>query len=347
MGAVTVLDNDAQKVEVHPERLRCSCDERGCAHLRWVLAVKGGDKGAAYESISAMHKEIRRGDARRVMFWHKMLVATRGEGYAKSYVKNIILEETRNLALVHKFRRSSELDSEEMTRDLVCSRKKWELQTMAGLYPIVVKADVKAHAMPPIEAEELTIIPPENELQFFNWLVLVARVFHYLRNLTGSRQTVLKKRMLGMLADSLAKRLRADGMEEEAELVETKLDFHPLMLGVEAACGLKDSHANDVYAVAENPFDVDLLMPPVYAYDAHTARGRFLLQKHTVRAGERAPPTLDLRWSGQILGIWWRYAAFTEHGMNYRRKRWHAVTADEKLWGKLVKSDRIWRGLKV
>lgn len=314
--------------------------------MRWVLAVQGKDRGASYEAVSSMHKEIRRGDAQKAMFWHRLVLEARGETGTKSYLKNILFEETRNLLLEEKWR-STKPSSEEMLIELTMSRKKWELQSMVDVYDIVIRADTDAYDAPPVDADDLRKPPSEDQHEFYSWVLMIARVFHYLRSLSGSRQSILRKRLLGMLADMLASKLRAHDHEQAADIVEAKTDYHQLMLAAETLCGLKDDRSNDIHAARLGDVGADLLMPPVYAYDAHTARGRYLLQRCAVEPGKALPKNVDLRWSGQVSGIWWRYAAFSRFGMDYKRKKWQTIKADEKIWSRVVKSDRIWRGLKV
>jgi len=84
---------------------------------------------------------------------------------------------------------------------------------------------------------------------------------------------------------------------------------------------------------------------PLYAFDAHVRKGKRLLSEYAPLLGPgKVVPQLDLRWSGQLVGVAWRYAAYFQHGMAYRDTPWHEVRMTPEFWDLALDydDDRSW-----
>lgn len=128
-----------------------------CAHkLKAVasLATKTGDDTIrdfyehqlglcfnAFEVVSAFHKELRRGDTEKAIYWATMLIAHRGKHGIVTYMRNILFEETRDLNLaryilkISSFGKSVDiLDVQRGVRRFCEAPKKWHLPWRVELY---------------------------------------------------------------------------------------------------------------------------------------------------------------------------------------------------------------------
>jgi len=93
-----------------------------------------GRRSNAFEAVSAMHKEIRRGDVEAALYWATIMVPHRGTHGVISYLRNILFEETRDLDLARYILKVSSqgrsVDLRDMQRAVhrfTAAPKKWEL----------------------------------------------------------------------------------------------------------------------------------------------------------------------------------------------------------------------------
>ena len=106
----------------------CTCGHNKCYHqsmIRDIFFEKGNR--FKYDILSAFHKELRRGAIDDAFHWGRIYATMTSPSQPKSYAKSIILEETRNIKLLHKYRSLKGFEWEEIVTDLCKSRKKWEL----------------------------------------------------------------------------------------------------------------------------------------------------------------------------------------------------------------------------
>ncbi len=73
---------------------------------------------------------------------------------------------------------------------------------------------------------------------------------------------------------------------------------------------------------------------PPYVYDRHVRQGARRIEEHreTIAPMKPLPDGIDLRWSGQIEGVGWRYAAFAQFGEAYREVPWEHVEMTAQYW---------------
>jgi phage tail tube protein FII len=87
-----------------------------------------------FVAVSAMHKEIRRGDTKAALYWGSALLPHRGATGVITYLRNILFEETRDLGLTayilklsSKGRSVTVLESQRAIARFCEAPKKWEL----------------------------------------------------------------------------------------------------------------------------------------------------------------------------------------------------------------------------
>lgn len=326
MGEVCVVQAvDETRYEVEPDRDLCSCGMRSCEHLRQVHRFLQKGKDVEYEAVSAFHKELRRGDVAKSLIWAEQVARMRGEIGVKQYLKSIVFEETRNLALHNRWRNLGPLEVEGMILEFCGSLKKWELPAARGMYSILLKAFADAKKQKPVQLDELKSAPPVDEHEFYNWMVMIGRVVWlgvWDKGQYESKPVVDARRRLSV---TICRSLLDEGYDAEAAVLQEKPDYHRLCTGAEALCGFKDPGGSRIKRAKAPRLEIDLLMTPDYAFDSHTAEGRRRLKKGWPVPGLPAPAEVDLRWTGKEIGAYWRYKAFEQFADDYREQAWEKV----------------------
>jgi hypothetical protein len=100
-----------------------------------------GERYIIWESVSAFHKEIRRGDREKACYWALSVAAHPGLSGVVRYRMNILFEESRDvdlyLRLIRLCERGNKVTYDEVMNavKLFCSApKKWELQPRLGIF---------------------------------------------------------------------------------------------------------------------------------------------------------------------------------------------------------------------
>jgi len=93
-----------------------------------------GSRFNAFEAVSALHKELLRGDTEKALYWATVIVPHRGRHGVIQYMRRIAFEETRDLALYRyctkvssKGQSVSHLEMQRAVRRFAAAPKKWEL----------------------------------------------------------------------------------------------------------------------------------------------------------------------------------------------------------------------------
>jgi len=76
-------------------------DDENYKELYDFFELQSGKRYNAFEAVSAMHKELRRGDVEQALYWAMVMIPHRGKHGVINYMRNIIFEETRDLALAN------------------------------------------------------------------------------------------------------------------------------------------------------------------------------------------------------------------------------------------------------
>lgn len=93
-----------------------------------------GRRFNAFEAVSAMHKEVRRGDVDAALYWASVMIPHRGRHGVITYLRNILFEETRDLSLARYIlkvssqgRSVSHIDMQRAVERFCLAPKKWDL----------------------------------------------------------------------------------------------------------------------------------------------------------------------------------------------------------------------------
>lgn len=93
-----------------------------------------GRRFNAFEAVSAMHKEVRRGDVEAALYWATVMIPHRGRHGVITYLRNILFEETRDLGLARyilkvssKGRSVSHIEMQRAVERFCLAPKKWHL----------------------------------------------------------------------------------------------------------------------------------------------------------------------------------------------------------------------------
>jgi len=100
-----------------------------------------GKRYNAFVAVSAMHKEIRRGEVEAALYWATVMIAHRGIAGVINYLRNIVFEETRDINLAQYILKLSShgkaVSRVEMNRAITrftLAPKKWELPWRLPLF---------------------------------------------------------------------------------------------------------------------------------------------------------------------------------------------------------------------
>jgi hypothetical protein len=350
-----VLDVDGEVYEVDPKNMTAEHEERGTAHLQWVSSVIHSHRTANYTSISAFHKELRRGDYARAYIWAKTVMLFRKEKGLKEYLRSVLWEETRNIEMYQNWRANPGMPWEEMLRQFCGSTKKYEIEGSKGSFHIQVRAILDSAQLPTIEDGELLHPPTIDKYEFYGWMMLIHRCFERafregggkIRDTRGPRMRCYK-----ILAGTLRRSLEAEGLKKWTEPFDDRTDFDQVLLSAEKLSGLLETpDLCTIRYVNTDLIEADLAIPEARVFDGHTSKGHGLMRKWAraypplSTAGYRQPmiPGLDMRWSGQQgTGVAWRYKAFEQYGLGYKHVEWEDVKFGEDYWKQCIKADDHW-----
>ena len=138
-----------------------------------------GKRYNAFVAVSAMHKELRRGDAEAALYWAHVMIPHRGIIGVINYLRGIVFEETRDLALAKYLLRVSSrgtsVNTLDMTRAInrfAAAPKKWELLWRFDIFIDEQRAYQKlAKEFTYAVAKPKEIIPFENRAKLHKALI--------------------------------------------------------------------------------------------------------------------------------------------------------------------------------
>jgi hypothetical protein len=328
---------ETYEVDVLNRTCTCSTQPRPCLHLRRATDIHSdGCKRTRFEIVSAMHKEIRRGDVEAALYWADLL-SRYSEGYVRNYVRRIVGEETRNWPLFMRALSPGVSSYRELVAAIASSRKKWEHKEGRRLFEEQMRA---------YDRETYAALPwPEvvSKLTAAIDLGDVPRLYDAWTTLDSGENAEAACAMDRILVAAVENRfpeiagqptafMSARERHGEVNLWETRLTL------VEMLAGAWDSSMNDFAHAPEpatefNDGSVLRRFPP-YVYDCHVREGARRLAEHGDEIAPRTPQPdgLDLRWSGQIEGVAWRYAAYAQFGDAYSDVAWERVDMTSDYW---------------
>lgn len=349
-----VLDTDGEVYTVHAGDVEFEDPHRGARQLHFVVSIIDRHRTTNYTAISALHKELRRGDYARAHIWARTIIHFRGIKGLKEYLRSVLWEETRNIQLYQEWRANPGISWEEMLQQFCGATKKYEIEGSKDTFQIQIKAINDAAQLPTIEDGELLHAPKPDNYEFYNWVLLIQRVFERaFREGGGKIRDTRMPRMRGykILAGTLRRSLEAEGLKAWAEPFSDRTDFDDVMQTSEKLSGLLETpDVCKIRPVKTDLIDADFAMPEDYVFDGHTSRGFGGLRKWArfyrplPIKGYRKPMVkgLDMRWSGMQSGVAWRYRAFEQFGLGYKDVAWEDVRFTRQEFAEIITADNHW-----
>ena len=337
-------------LDVRAQPANCPCltfqARAGCEHV--LLArdvVVRACKSSKYLFKSALHKDLRRGDFLGAMHWAYWVDRGYGPGNALEYLRKIWSEETVNLDLAVRLHQEGISLVEAV--DLFCrSAKIWEfpelwtvlqacwrvpqtngrLASPNVLARQVQRGDYRALARQLVRFEPDTVGRARWRESVMDALISDGRLSHRQRRVFDIRYDAERYEEEDTVLLLLAGGKVPSGACRYAPEVDRKspgLRFH-----------LNGSHVRQV---------------PLYAYDYHTIAGRDRISAwqsahpdSEIRIGVDTDP-VDLRWSGGLMTLFWRFEAFRQAGSTagMDQLRWCDVLPT-KRWDKFAAWNPDW-----
>jgi hypothetical protein len=352
---IKVQSSDESKFyDIDLEKQTCVCEgfkaKKFCTHLHRSNDIyKLHGKTERWNIMSQYHKEIRRCDLERGLMWARAFARISGSAQASGYCKNILFEETRNLDLYEKYKTNS-ISEKEQIHGMILSRKKWELDYMKDHFLDWNKgfltyyrnrdkwsAEYMVERMQsyqtPAEAYEILFFVSENKEADHNMLMV-----------QGST-----------VEELFWVKMETKAIQENNERLKKYLSLKPTsyygrMVALELGIGYWDEQANE-YGNDFNPEKNYLPSSREYAFDCHGIIGQSRLTKNwkeVDRASFTKSSKIDLRWSGMLFGIYWRFECYKQHGMltdsNGKDIPWDDVKLDPVIWRETMLHDSFYYG---
>lgn len=276
----------------------CSCGRPRCEHIKTYeeIFVRKNHR-LLWLALSAMHKEIRSGDAQVAKNWAQIYLSLTSEQALRNYCRRIVFEETRSLDV---FRRTllPDVSPLSIVESLAKKAKKWELKCLGDHFSNWLAGYKKF-----TQGEEAE-----------NWKILDhlgsdLDVVTCYRLLFFIRQSKSLKRQFWRKFSHLASRLGNEPLISFIQACDGS--SYQAMVGLEMLLGILDIEECET----ERSHDCAGFFIPAqktFYYDVHTIRGKrvFLRYRDRITEGNFPPSTeLDLRFSGQIWGVAWRFSA--------------------------------------
>jgi hypothetical protein len=315
----------------------CSTPERPCFHVLKAQDIHTeGCRRSRFEIVSALHKEIRRGDVEVAVYWADLL-SKYSESYVRNYARRIVGEETRNWTLFTMTLSPAAATHRDLVASVASSRKKWEHPNGYRFFEEQMRSynreTYDGQPWPEVLARLTLAVAHDNVSELYDaWTALDS---------TG--QSEAADAMDVVLIAAAESRFPVIAGQPRAFLESytkaTKQDVWEARLSlVEMIAGAWDASMNEFpYAAGTVPAFNDgqvLRRFPPYVYDRHVRQGARRIEEHRdeIAPMKALPEGIDLRWSGQIEGVAWRYAAFAQFGDQYRDVPWERVEMTAEYW---------------
>lgn len=352
------------KLKAMADIVQQSRDAKSDAELEWAYVKAVASRYNRFEVVSAFHKELRRGDLERAIFFGNLLIANRGTKGVLTYLLEIVYEETRDhelalwlLQVVKNF--SDEATSKNYAN--VCrgiawfckTKKKWELSHRMPIF------ESEMHAYNQLlkdfgvgVAGHGNYIPRENEDY------LVAKLIKGIKtsDLIEAQYGLKGLQKIKIVPDKLREyRVTLAYKILDASFAAKQGDFFKYLLHKRAVTGIGYHDLNTFLDLTiGEPYDAGLLpdnerkvilrrpkvfpfplgkYPPIplYAHDNHTWYGKGLIRRFPaeLQPGSKQKK-LDLRYCGAYFGVAWRMLAYQQHQST--DVTWESVKWPRKLY---------------
>ncbi len=301
---VQVNESSNDFVQVDIDGQTCSCGGRRCAHLEMATdVVRDHGRRWRWLILSALHKELRRGDIVAARHWAAWLAHCDGPSAPLEYLRKIWSEETVDLDLAVWLHGETANVAEGVAR-FCAAVKVWE---MPDWWPVFQEwsecdAGVAQHSFGAAADQLVLALAAEDEAE------LAAARERALTELTATGRLTFQQ------AEVFRTRYASQRFESE--------DFVLAMLLADRLPRAERARsAGAEVDVALHWTDGStLLLPPPYAYDYHSHFGKARMRAWMAenpgrgfRFGVDTSP-VDLRWAGGIVPLFWRVQAWHQGG---------------------------------
>lgn len=310
-----------------------------------------------YETVSAFHKELRRGAVDQAVFWGSMLATFRGVKGVINYMLGIVYEETRDHVLAELLLNMSDgsaahswggnnYDAMLAGIRLFCvAPKKWELAHRVEIFEAEMRAYAKLLDAYGRDVAKMLNVVPEKERS-----VLLARlkkgfrsggdlvdVQHGMKGLQALKcgdgnlhRVWITNHVLAMVGDNAQ-----EGYEKIVAYIQRKangagVSYHDLnmlvdfLMGEPYSAGLRNRPSNTPVTPVMRLGVIPAV--PIYALDNHVWAGKALIRRYPDEWQPGAVQEhMDLRLCGAYLGVAFRtlaYAQFKRIDVPWSDVRW-------------------------
>jgi len=295
--------------------------------MKWrrVKDYLGNEKGFCYYvAKSGLHKELRRGNVARSVAFARILERYK-PGTARGYMRKILFEETRSIALLARF--YTKMPTVELAKRFALTRKDWEIQEDRGIFSPDWYRVAREIGWDEEDKERDVDWPgdcptdPDGIVAHVEALC-AAEEWEKLYRLCviGSCWRPASKRIGAPLRRGLVNVLQKrfpEWRKTFERLLSTSYHDEELCGGMWLFVQADRETLKAYSATKEDPGDEPFEIPYVedYVYDVHTWVGKKRMSGLPLpQWGVPMPGKLDFRYSGAYSGTLWRYIAFRTTG---------------------------------
>lgn len=322
--------------------------------LREFYEESIGNRFNAFESVSAMHKELRRADVEKALYWASVIIPHRGRHGVVQYCRRISFEETRDINLYRyatkvstKGTSVSTLEMQRVVARFCAAPKKWELPWRREIYLGEMQGYRRlvkefGPAVAGNNAIEAPLQPKMREAMLEGFATGDRTLLQYgLKGWYKCKNDNFDHMKVDMLNDLIDV---ADGthpnkfsyseawVDDLHSAIMAKfrqfgdIRYHELNALADALTG-EDGHDPRATLkmaahkrIVNNPKTYhlplgELRKVPLYAQDNHTWAGKAKMRSYRAQLDPGAKQTdLDFRMCGAYMGVGWRTLAMHQHG---------------------------------
>lgn len=295
------------------------------------IFVHGGRRSIWYV-LSALHKEIRRGDTERALCWGRLYCKITSPNHLLRYIQKIIFEETRGLEINSKISTGQVSPIEALK--LLCSEpKKWAL-------PHLHEARHFESWIESYKAYCLSAPWDERKLEH-SILSFTSLTEGYQTLFATSKNAKMKK----VFWAAINLRLHNLGLPRVKAFLEgASSGYYSRQVAVEAILGiLPEERPASIPDITYNFF---IPCHRSYVFDIHHSIGKSLFKKLLPLITEGRDVSsfgYDQRWSGTVLGAAFRFSAFSQFGKDFHDREWSEVNISYNL-SEILDLDRFFYG---
>lgn len=288
-----------------------------------------------FNVTSAFHKEVRRGDVQLGLNWANIMQKTQGATRVRDYCRGIVFEETRNVKLFDILHNKwKDIDRIDLAKLLITSRKRW-MDTKYDCFANQVEGFL-------LQAGKEVYKPSGVML-----VVMYAKEMKYWHGaaFSSSSQTDefdghTSKERSAQFWDTVAEENRKGNLKN-GEWIQIILNtdargLHERATVAELATGAWDESMNE-FIESDIEYQKPDFIPKFedYIHDCHSGIGKGRLYKSwfDLKAERAMPDKIDMRWSGMMYGLLWRFEAYRQYQTtDLRNIKWQDVKIRPELW---------------